>query len=411
MTQTKRREVPVNLRQSGNSSARVLIDTRVRKGPYWHLSEQHGVWAYSIHSAMYRPRAYVPLEEGGLLKEYEYLTEGVTLWDAATERQIRIKGQDALDFVDLLVTRDIKNTTPPGQARYVILCYEDGGIVNDPILLRVAEDEVWLSTHTEVLPWARGVHFGTSYEVEIDEIDVGPLQIQGPQSKPLMEKLARQGVLGAEVPKLRYYKLCRTKLNGIDVVVSRTGFTGEVGYEVYPYDSSVNGETVWNTLLEAGAEFGIKVIAPSHIRRLEAGILSYGADMDAGTNPFEVGLDRQVDFAKTNFIGKEALEIVARRGVSRKLAGLRMGGRPITWYNPDFWIAKDLAGQEAVGYLTSAFYSPKLRTNIALAMLPLEWTTVGTRLTVALPDEERPVAASVVEVPFFDPRKEMPLAR
>lgn len=403
-------QAAVNLRQSGDTTARVLVDTRVRKGPYWHLSEKQGVWCYSIHSGMYRPRAYVREADGGLLKEYEYLTNAVTLWDAATERQICIKGPDALAFADLLVTRDLVKTTPVGQCRYVLLCYEDGGIVNDPVLLRVAEDEIWLSTHTEVLPWARGVAYGSSYDVAVDELDVGPIQVQGPYSRSLMERLVAARRLGREVLQLRYYGCCSTRLDGVDIVVSRTGFTAEVGYEVYPHDATRTGERVWNALLEAGDPFGVKVIAPSHIRRLEAGILSYGADMDASTNPYEVGLGALVHLDKIDFIGKTALERVAADGVTRKLVGLVLGGQPITWYNTDFWMVMAPNSGGDIGYVTSAFYSPKLETNIGFAMLPAEAAEEGTRLAVRLPDEPDPVVAEVVRTPFYDPQKRMPVS-
>ena len=150
------------------------------------------------------------------------------------------------------------------------------------------------------------------------------------------------------------------------------------------------------------------MIAPSHIRRLEAGILSYGADMDIETNPFEVGLDWQIDFDKEDFIGKEALWKIKREGVTHKLVGLKMGGKPLTWYNEDFYPVKDGSGEAGVGHVTSAFYSPKLDSNIALAMLPNSHNALGTPLKVVLPKEPEAVSATVVEVPFYDPRKEIP---
>lgn len=404
MVQPAQRHVPINLRQSGDSAARMLISTRIRKSPYWHLSERHGCWAYTVYNHMYHPRAYVPLEEGGLIKEHEHLTRHVTLWNVAVERQIQIKGPDALAFTDLLVTRNLRKKCPVNQGRYVILCDEKGGIVNDPVLLRVAEDEFWLSiSDSDVLLWAKGVNYKAGYEVEINEIDVAPVQIQGPKSKQLMRKL-----LGEKVLDLRYYQLFQTRLKGLEVVISRTGWSGEVGYEIYLYDATIHADELWNAVLEAGEEFNLKVIAPSHIRRLEAGILSYGADMDIETNPFEVGLDWQIDFDKEDFVGKEALWEIKREGVTHKLVGLKMGGRPLTWYNEDFYPVKDGSGEAGVGHVTSAFYSPKLDSNIALAMLPNSHNALGTPLKVVLPKEPEAVSATVVEVPFYDPRKEIP---
>jgi aminomethyltransferase len=404
---TLRRHTPVNLRQSGNSDARILINTQVRKSPYWHLSERHGCWAYTVLSNLYHPRAYVAPEDGGLFKEHEYLTQAVTLWNVAAERQIAIKGPDAEAFANLLVTRELKGKIPVGKARYTIVCNEDGGIVNDPVLLRVAEDEIWLSTHTEVLFYAQGVRVHSGYDVRIEEVDVSPLQIQGPNSKSLMENLVEQGRIGREVLDLKYYTLCQTQLDGIDIIVTRTGFSGEVGYELYPFNATDTGETVWNAVLDVGQPYGIQVIAPSHIRRLEAGILSYHADMDHNTTPYEVGLDWQVDLEKDGFIGQEALRRVHNSGVSRKLVGLKVSGSPIDWYNPDFWPVLNGNDGDQVGYVTSALYSPKLNTNIALAMLPHSHTAEGVEVTVDLPREGR-VQAEVVPTPFHDPEKRIP---
>lgn len=402
--QTSERHIPVPTRESGNSQARMLISTRVRKSPFWHLSERSGCWAYTVYNHMYHPRAYIPLAEGGPLKEYEYLTNGVTLWNVAVERQIRIKGPDALAFADRLVTRNLRRKCPVNRARYVILCDARGGIVNDPVLLRVAEDEIWLSiSDSDVLLWARGVNLAEAYDVAIDEIDVAPVQVQGPKARAVLHKL-----FGAQVDEIPYYGLWQTELKGMSVVVSRTGFSAEIGYEIYLRDATRHADELWDTVLEAGAEFGIRVIAPSHPRRIEAGILSYGQDMDLETNPFEVGLGWQVDFDKEDFIGKEALQEIEAAGVSRRLVGLRMGGSPITWYNPDFWPVFDADSGEEIGYVTSAFYSPRIASNIGYAMLPAGYWESGCRVRVQLPLDSARAVASVVQTPFYDPRKAIP---
>jgi aminomethyltransferase len=222
-----------------------------------------------------------------------------------------------------------------------------------------------------------------------------------------MESLVAQGRIGREVLDLKYYTLCQTQLDGIDIIVTRTGFSGEVGYELYPFNATVTGETVWNAVLEAGQPYGIQVIAPSHIRRLEAGILSYHADMDHNTTPYEVGLDWQVDLEKDAFIGQEALRRVHDSGVSRRLVGLKVAGAPIDWYNPDFWPVLNGHDGDRIGYVTSALYSPKLDTNIALAMLPKSHSGEGTDLRVELP-ADGPVPATVVPTPFHDPEKRIP---
>lgn len=398
----KHRRVPVNLRQSGNSDARMLISTRVRKSPYWHLSHEEGCWCYTVYNRCYHPRAYVPLEDGGLLKEYEYITQHVTMWNVAVERQIQVKGPDAADFVNLVITRDVHTKLKTGQGRYVILCNQYGGIINDPVLLRVADDEFWFSiSDSDVWAWLQGLNASGKYNVTIHEIDVCPVQIQGPKAKGLMTKL-----FGSAIEDVRYYGCTPASIAGMDVIISRTGFSAEVGYEVYLRDATQNADKLWHTIKEAGAEFNLKVIAPSHIRRLEAGILSWGQDMDIETNPFEVGLDWQIDFNKDDFIGKEALKRIYEEGVTEKLVGLKMGGEPLTWYNEDFYLVH--ADGDPQGYVTSAFWSPALDSNIALAMMPVEYTEIGTKLKVALPKDDL-VDAEVVPVPFKDPKKQIPL--
>ena len=399
----KRRRVPINLRQSGNSDARMLISARIRKSPWWHLSKAAGCRAYTTYNHMYHPRSYVSPEDGGLLEEYRYLTQHVSMWDVAVERQIQVKGPDAADFVNLLITRDVHTLIPTMQARYVILCNQHGGVINDPVLLRVADDEFWFSlSDSDVLLWAQGVNSHAGYNVEINEIDVAPVQIQGPKSVMLMEKM-----FGPQVKDIPYYGLIHDTLNGHPVTISRTGFSAEIGFEIYLHDAMLHADDVWPYILEQGREFELHVIAPSHIRRLEAGILSYGQDMDIENNPYEVRLGWQVDLGKEKFIGKEALARIKEEGVSQRLVGLKVGGEPITWYNEDFYLVKDRDTGDDVGYVTSAFWSPNVGSNIALAVMPRTHWRRGTRVKVGLP-KDGIVDAEVVRVPFFDPTKERP---
>jgi len=398
----KRRQLPINLRQSGNSDARMLISTRIRKSPWWHLSKAAGCWAYTTYNHMYHPRAYIKPEDGGLLAEYEYLTKHVSMWDVAVERQIRVKGPDAADFVNMLITRDVHKILPTMQARYVILCNQYGGVINDPVLLRVADDEFWFSiSDSDLLLWAQGVNSSGRFRVDIHEIDVSPLQIQGPKSVALMEKM-----FGVSIKRIPYYGLIHDTLNGNKVTISRTGFSAEIGFEIYLHDAMLRADEVWPYIMEQGREFNLRVIAPSHIRRLEAGILSYGQDMDIENNPFEVRLGWQVDLNKGCFIGKEALTKIRENRVEQRLVGLKMGGEPIVWYNEGFYPVKD-AELRDVGYVTSAFWSPNVGCNIALAVMPRSHWKRGTCAKALLPKDGL-VDAEVARVPFFDPTKERP---
>ena len=399
----KKRTLPINLRQSGNSDARMLISTRVRKSPWWHMSKAAGCRAYTVYNHLYHPRAYIAPEDGGLMAEYERLTKHVSMWDVAVERQIQVKGPDAAAFVNMLITRDVHALLPTMRARYVILCNRYGGVVNDPVLLRVADDEFWFSiSDSDVLLWAQGVNASGRYNVDIRELDVSPLQIQGPKSAALMEKM-----FGDAIREIPYYGLMRSKLNGRDVTISRTGFSAEVGFEIYLHDAILYADDVWPHILAQGEEFGLGVIAPSHIRRLEAGILSYGQDMDIENNPFEVRLGWQVDFGKDDFIGKAALAKIKEEGVQQRLVGIKMGGAPITWYNEDFYLVKGADSDADIGYVTSAFWSPNLQSNIALAVMPRSHWRRGTPVRVWLPADGA-VDGEITRVPFFDPSKDIP---
>ena len=410
----KPRRVPVQLRQSGDSRAqpglegvaaegsRILIDQRIRKGPYWHLSQEAGCWCHSVYNRIYHPRAYIKPEDGGLMEEYKYLTEHVTMWNVAVERQIQIKGPDAEKFVDMIITRKASSCAVM-KGRYVILCNQYGGVLNDPVMLRPAEDEFWMSlSDSDLELWMQGVNAFGKWNVEIHEIDVAPVQIQGPKSGDLMRKL-----FGPDVDNVPYYGLMRGKVGGREVIISRSGFSAEAGYEIYLYDATKYAEDMWYAVLEAGKEFNLRVIAPGHHRRIEAGILSWGQDMDQEINPFEIGLGWQVDFSKDDFIGKAALQKIKEDGPTHKLCGVRMGGEDITWYPSDFYHVFDEDGGKLVGYITSAWFSPTQGCNIGFAFVPVKYAEMGTKLRVTLPDcynkSGQPVSAEVVKTPFRPP--------
>jgi len=400
------RIVPYNLRQSGRTPTELLISTRVRKSPFWHLSHEAGCWRATIYNRVYHPRGYVKPEDGGMMAEYDALVNRVTMWNVAVERQIRVKGPDAEAFTNFVITRDATKIEP-GNGKYAILCNDKGGILNDPVLLRLAEDEFWFSlSDSDLMLWLQGVNVAKKYDVTIDEIDVCPLQIQGPLSEDLMAKLA-----GEELRDIPFYGLMETKIEGVDTVISQTGFTGEKGYEIYVRDAHENAEIVWNAVLEAGEEFGLQVVAPAHHRRIAAGILSWGQDMDLETSPFQVNLYYQVPRnIEADYIGKEELE--RQRAIidggdfpfKMRMVGLIFGGKQITDYAPDFWLIADSNGSD-MGYVTSPWWSPELDTNIALGWVPWTSSEIGTKLQVRLPDEYSessgvPAEGEIVDVPF-----------
>jgi aminomethyltransferase len=356
---------------------------------------------YSVYNRTYHPRHY-----GDPVAEYWALLNGVTLWDTGVERQVEITGPDAFDFTNLLVTRDLTKCAV-GQCKYVFLCDDDGGILNDPVLLRLGENHFWLSlADSDILLWARGVAHASGYDVEIREADVGPMQVQGPQSAAVM-----QALFGPDVLDIGYYWTGRFQIDGVDVVVSRTGYTGEVGYEIYVQDASRHGVQVWERVWEAGQPYGMQVIGPCHIRRIEAGILAHGCDITFDTNPFEVGMgyDWMVSLDQdADFIGKRALQQIKTDGVRRMLAGVEIGGPRLGSFNDGSMIEPFEVRHDGVpvGEVTSACYSPRLDRNIGYAMVPVELAVEGTDLEIITPDGI--ASAAVVPKPFVDPTKDLP---
>ena len=400
------RLVPYNLRQSGPTPQQMLISTRVRKSPYWHLSVEAGCWRCTVYNRMYHPRGYVKPEDGGAMVEYDALVNHVTMWNVAVERQIRVKGPDALKFTNYVITRDASRIEVMN-GKYVILCNSKGGVLNDPILLRVAEDEFWFSlSDSDIMFFLQGVNHDKKFDVTIDEIDAAPVQIQGPKSVDLMADL-----VGEAVRDIPYYGLMEAKVGGRDCIISQTGFTGEKGYEIYLKDATLYADDMWNAVLEAGKKHSLKVIAPAHHRRIAAGILSWGQDLDSETYPFQCNLGYQVPRKKTDdYIGKEALEAMRTKmeagdkPYSNQLVGFVLGGKPIEEYAPDFWLVSE-DGTTPIGYLTSPWYSPELETNIAMGYVPYEKKDIGNKFKFHLPNEYcdtpgQPVDGEIVEMPF-----------
>jgi glycine cleavage system aminomethyltransferase T len=379
----------------------VLLYTRIRKSPFFYASRRHGVQLYSFYNHMYHPRHY-----GDPVEEYWQLLNGVTLWDVGVERQVEITGPDAFTLANMLVPRDL-NKCAVAQCKYVFVTAPDGGIINDPVLLRLDENHFWFSVaDSDVLLWAMGVAHNSGLDVQIGEPDVGPLQIQGPKSKGVLVDLFGEDAL--EIP---YYFMREYKLDGMDVIVSRTGYTAELGFEIYVKEASQNAEKVWDLVLEAGKPHGLTVIGPCHIKRIEAGILALGADMWFDTNPFEVdmGYEWMVDLEQeADFVGKDALRRIKQEGITRKLVGVEIGGERLGSYNDgsmvDFFPV--YANGDRVGNVTSACYSPRLEKNIGFAMVPIELAEFGTEVEVSTPTER--TSAIVVRRPFIDPEKEVP---
>jgi glycine cleavage system aminomethyltransferase T len=366
---------------------------RLKRSPYFAATQRAGCLGYTVYNHMLLPIRYDTFEA-----EYQRLLADVTLWDVSVERNVEIAGRDGVKFAALLTPRDLSKCRV-GEGRYVLLSDDAGGIVNDPVLLRLEENRFWLAcADSDVLLWAKGVARGSGMQVELRELDVAPLQVQGPKSRDLIRDLFGDAAL-----ELKYYQFINAKLEGIPVIVTRTGWTGELGYELYLLDPA-RGVDLWNRVIEAGRRYRIAPTGPSDIRRIEAGILNYGIDMTLDNNPYELGLERLVNLDKAaDFIGRDALRKIARTGVSRRLVGLEISGTKMDLNFTRYPIRAE--GGKTAGFVTSCVHSPRLKKNIGYAMLAIEKSKEGTRLEVDAPDGAR--AAVVVPMPFIDPKKEI----
>ncbi|MCF3975128.1 glycine cleavage T C-terminal barrel domain-containing protein [Paracoccus salsus] len=371
--------------------------TQIRKSPYFDATVRWGATGFSVYNHMYIPRDF-----GDPVQNFWNLVNDAILCDVAVERQVEITGPDAARFTQMLTPRDLSKMAI-GQCKYVLITNAEGGILNDPILLRLDENHFWISlADSDILLWAQGVAVHAGLDVTIREPDVSPLQLQGPKSGEVMRAL-----FGDSIMDLKYYWLRRVELDGIPLIVSRTGWSSELGYELYLQDET-RGDALWEKIMAAGEPFGLKPGHTSSIRRIEGGMLSYHADADINTNPYELGLDRLVNLdIEAEFIGKAALRRIRDEGVARKQVGLVIEGAPLNGPNTSYWpIRKD---GKTIGKVTSAVYSPRLKQNIALAMVAAEHAELGLEVDVVnrtgLVNEPGTERAIIVERPFYDPKK------
>ncbi|MCC5984792.1 MAG: glycine cleavage system protein T [Rhodobacteraceae bacterium] len=370
--------------------------TQIRKSPYFDATVRWGAQGFSVYNHMYIPRDF-----GDPVQNFWNLVNDAILCDVAVERQVEITGPDAARFTQMLTPRNLSKMQV-GQCKYVLITNASGGILNDPILLKLAEDRFWLSlADSDILLWAQGLAVHSGMDVTITEPDVSPLQLQGPKSGEIMRAL-----FGDSIMDLRYYWWREAELDGIPLIISRTGWSSELGYELYLRDGT-RGEALWERIMATGVPLGLKPGHTSTIRRIEGGMLSYHADADIHTNPFELGLDRLVDLEmEAAFIGKAALQRIRDAGVTRRQVGLIIDGAPMAGPNTRFWTVWN--GEAAVGQVTSAVHSPRLERNIALAMVSVAHAETGTRLEVMT--DSGITGATVVEKPFYDPRKRLAAA-
>ena len=368
------------------------IGTRIRKSPYYESNLKYGVTGFTVYNKMYLPTGF-----SGPEKEYESLINDVTFGDFAAERQIEINGKDAYKFVRYIQPRNLEKCEI-GFCKYIILTDMDGGIVNDACLLRLEENKFWISPGDgDVILWLQGIAINSGMDVSIHEPDVSPLQISGPKSGKLIQKL-----FNGEHDDLGYYKARQTQLDDIPMVIARTGWSGELSYELYLQDRKL-GNKLFELVYEAAEEFNGRVIAPNTIRTIEGGILSYGSDFGREHNPYTIGFDRLVDVdQEIDFIGKEALKKIKNNGTQEKLVGLELEGDPLTKAPENFWPVNNK--NKKIGRVSRAYYSPRVGKNIALAIVDIEYADEGTIVSVDSPYGD--LESKVVNIPWFQAEKD-----
>ncbi|MEC7145859.1 MAG: glycine cleavage T C-terminal barrel domain-containing protein [Actinomycetota bacterium] len=361
------------------------LNPRIKKSPFFEKAVEYGATEFHPYNGMWMPVGY-----DSPVNEYWNVLERASLWDVGVQKCVEIAGPNAEAFMQLLTPRDI-TTIEPGRCAYVFLTNQDGGVLNDPVMLRLAEDRFWLSTaDSDMYLWAKGVSAFAGHEVEITTPHVYPMQLQGPRSAEIMVD-----VFGEEILDLRYYWWMRSSVDGIDVVISRTGYSSELGYEVYLLGEASGGE-LWEILMTAGKPYGISPGSPNRIRRIEGGVLDYASDITPDENPLELGLDRLIAW-DTEFLGKAALEKVRDEGVRRRLIGLFLDGPALQKNNEHRWPVTSASTK--VGFVTNAVHSPRLDRNIAFAMIDVPFDANDTVLAVETVEGVR--SAERATLPFI----------
>ncbi len=355
------------------STAILAVSRRTRRTPFTERVEAQGVKGYTVYNHMLLPTAFRSMEE-----DYWHLCRYVQIWDVACERQVELRGPDAARLAQMMTPRDLSRAAV-GQCLYAPLVDETASMINDPVLLKLAEDRFWLSiADSDVLLWAKGLAYGLGLDVVVDEPDIFPLAVQGPKADDLMAVL-----FGDTVRRIRFFRFARLPFKGRELVVARSGWSKQGGFEIYLDDAALGGD-LWDALWQAGAPLGVGAGCPNLIERVEGGLLSYGNDMTRDNNPLECGLDRycRLDGA-IEFMGRDALVRIRDAGVARQIRGIRFEGDPCpSCISP--WPVTTAGGP--VGQVTTAVWSPRYAANLAFAMLDRTAWAPGQQVRVDCPD-------------------------
>ncbi len=368
--------------------SRITLSPRIRRSPFYESAVAAGLSDVSVYNKMIMPTSY-----GDRKAEYDRLLNAVAIWDVGVERQVEIVGPDADACVQYLSARDLSKMKE-GQGKYVAMCDHEGRILNDPVLMKLSGGRYWFSlADHDMLLWCKAVAAERGYDVRVHEPDVSPLAVQGPKAEDLIAEL-----FGDHVRELRYFWFLETDLDGIPLVLSRSGWSKQGGFELFLQDGS-RGTELWDTVVAAGEKYGIGPGAPNHVERVESGLLSWGGDHTYDSNPFEVGMGRftNVDI-EPDFIGKAALQRVLAEGIERLFVGVIVDTDAAdAWPLPER--TPILLDGEQVGTLAAIVFSHRMEKTIGLAQIKREVVEAGKTVDVTGPSGTSP--AEIVELPFL----------
>lgn len=358
-------------------SAPILsISRRLRDTPFTRRVNASGVKGYTVYNHMLLPTVFESIEA-----DYHHLKQHVQVWDVACERQVEVRGPDAARLMQMLTPRDLRGMTP-GQCYYVPIVDETGGMLNDPVALKFADDKFYISiADSDLLYWVKGLAYGLHLNIDVTEPDVSPLAVQGPKADDLMAR-----VFGEQVRDIRFFRFSMLNFEGRDLAVARSGYSKQGGFEIY-VDGSDIGEPLWDALFKAGEELNVRAGCPNLIERIEGQLLSYGNDMTRENTPHECGLGRFCDtHTAIGCVGRDALLRVAVEGPTRQIRSIAIDGDKVP---PCTGIWPVYADGEKVGRVTSAAWSPDYKTNAAIGMIRMTHWNAGTRVEVETPDGMR----------------------
>ena len=366
----------------------IIYTPRIRKSPFFEETVKAGATNFTTYNHMIMPVGYTSLEE-----EYKSLIEDVTLWDVAGERQVQIIGEDAAKFVQYLTPRNL-STFKDGFCRYAFLTDENGGIINDPLILKFNDQKFWLSlADSDALLWCKGVALSGKFKVKIDEPEACPLSLQGPKSKDLMKKISNSD---DSIMSLKYYQFIETRLFDLDLIVARSGWSNQFGYEIY-IKKEEDGGALWRGLMEAGKEFNIVPSCPNQLDRIEAGMISHLGDTTLDENLLELNLPKFYDLdQEAEFVGKQALKKIQQDGIKKQFTGFKISGKKIG-YNMGRIPVKN-ESNEKFGFITSCIYSPNFGCNIGLGYIDIKLINSKNIFNIFHDEEKREV--EIVPLPF-----------